>query len=116
MLALRKLSSKVIASAPKAFAQTLNVGKVESFRNITTNTRTWTNPSSINLIANRQFSTGSSLAEVLTEEIASEAANDEIDQELVDITKQIKKSFTIDDEAGLGNCKIRFIIIIINIT
>jgi hypothetical protein len=103
MFAIRKLSSKVIAAAPKAFAQTLNVSKVESFRNITTSARSWTNASSIHLNASRNFSTGSSLAEVLTDEIASEAANDDIDQELVDITNQIEKSFAIDDEAGVGN-------------
>ena len=43
-----------------------------------------------------------SLPNVLTDEITEEMGNDEIDQEFIDITNEIKKTFKIKEEIGSG--------------
>jgi complement component 1 Q subcomponent-binding protein len=51
----------------------------------------------------KKFSTGTgSLPECLANEIAGEAADDEVDQEYIDIKAQIEKLFSIKEELGKG--------------
>ena len=46
------------------------------------------------------------LVKALSDELASEESDFEVDPDLVEITEQIKKSFTIDDQVGLGVVKL----------
>jgi complement component 1 Q subcomponent-binding protein len=49
---------------------------------------------------------GPSLQEVLANELAAEAADDEVDQEYLDAKKAIESTFKIHDEAGKGVVKL----------
>lgn len=49
---------------------------------------------------------GTSLHEVLANELAAEAADDEVDQEYLDAKKAIESTFKIHDEAGKGVVKL----------
>ena len=46
------------------------------------------------------------LVQALSNELSSEESDFEIDPDLVEITEQIKKSFTIEDQSGLGVVKL----------
>ena len=46
------------------------------------------------------------LLQALSDELASEESEYEIDPDFLEITDQIKKSFTIEDHEGLGTVKL----------
>ena len=67
--------------------------------------RTFYTVSKVTTRANTQapaYRLASSLTECLNNEISEEQANNEIDQELVDVQKQVLKTFKLKEETGLG--------------